>query len=103
MKRKILLIAVLVSILCLGAIVSAQTIPEASGTSLKDTVEFLSNLGSRVPGYEGNIKAADYIHEVFNELKLEDIKREEFPVTIPVDKGAGLKGPRVEEIELYCL
>ena len=103
MKKIVLFAALLVFILYLGAISFAQTILEASDISSKETVEFLSNLGSRMPGYDGNIKAADYIYKIFNQLGLEDIKREEFYVTVPIDKGASLKGLRGERIELYSL
>ncbi len=74
-----------------------------AGESLKDTMEFLSNLGSRLPGYEGNIKAADYVYEIFNQLGLEEVRKEDFSVTIPMDKGASLEGPGGEKIKLYCL
>lgn len=92
-------IAMTLAVMLLGGIAAAET----SDVSLKATMEFLSNLGSRAPGYEGNLKAADYIEETFKEIGLKDIKREEFWVTMPMDKGASLEGERGEKIELYSL
>lgn len=102
-RMKVISIALGVFFMCFEATVFAQTARETGDISLKNTVEFLSKLGSRLPGYEGNIKAADYIYKVFNQLGLEDIKREEFFVTTPVDKGASLEGPGGKKIELYSL
>ena len=103
MKRKLLFIAFCVFFTYFEATASPGNNPESSDTSPRGTIEFLSNLGSRIPGYEGNAKAADYIYEIFSELGLEELRREELPVTVPVDKGASLKGPGGARIELYCL
>lgn len=58
-----------------------------SRQALMDSVEFFSGLGSRVPGYEGNRQAADYIYERFNRIGLGDVVRDAFSVTVPVDRG----------------
>ncbi|MCK4244629.1 MAG: M28 family peptidase, partial [Candidatus Omnitrophica bacterium] len=100
---KLILITLGIFFMCSEVTASPLSNPESSNTSLKNTVEFLSKLGSRLPGYEGNIKAADYIYKVFNQLRLENIKREEFSVTTPVDKGASMEGPGGKKIELYSL
>jgi len=103
MKRKLLFIAFCAFFTYFEATASPGSNPESTDTSPRKTIEFLSNLGSRIPGYEGNVKAADYIYEIFSELGLEELRREKFYVTVPVDKGASLKGPDGERIELYCL
>ncbi|NKB69155.1 MAG: FtsX-like permease family protein [Candidatus Latescibacteria bacterium] len=46
---------------------------------------------SRVPGYPGAESAADYIEGQFAVLGLEDIRSENFAVTVPIDKGAHLE------------
>ncbi len=76
----------------------AETIP-----SLKRTIESLSSLGSRIPGYEGNIKAADYVFKAFEQIGLKELRKEEFSVTVPIDKGASLEMPGGERIKLYCI
>jgi len=104
MKKLFLLVIIFLSIAFLRV---GKTFPETelkiSPISLRERIDFFSALGSRMPGYEGNIKAADYIYGAFNQLDLKDVKREEFSVTVPVDKGASLEGLRGEKIELYSL
>ena len=71
---------------------------------LKTIVSDLSNFGSRVPGYQGNEKASKYIENVFQEIGLENVKSENFPVTVPVDKGASIVVSNAnKELSLYCL
>ncbi len=50
---------------------------------IEQTVEDLSGFGSRVTGYPGYEKAAEYVEAKFKELGLEDVRVEEFPVVIP--------------------
>jgi hypothetical protein len=71
--------------------------------SLKRTIKFLSSPGSRIPGYEGNIKAADYVFKTFEQIGLEELRKEEFFVTVPIDKGASIEMPGGEKIKLYCI
>ena len=92
----------------LALLISGNAVAETSETSLKETIEFLSGLDSRIPGYEGNVKARDYIYEAFNQSGLQNVQQEEFFVTVPVDKGARLlrfarNDRRGEEIKLYSL
>ncbi len=71
---------------------------------IKAIVSDLSNLGSRVPGYKGNEKASEYIENIFQEIGLENVKSEDFSVTVPVDKGASLVvSSSKKELPLYCL
>lgn len=52
--------------------------------SLAATIEHLSSLGSRVTGYPGCEKAAEFVERRFRELGLEDVTVETFPVLVPV-------------------
>ena len=53
--------------------------------NLETTVQTLSGLGSRVAGYPGDLKAADYVEQQFHALGLNDVHREGFNVTVPYD------------------
>ena len=66
----------------------AEEIREAR---LKNTVEVLSSVGSRVVGYPGHEEAARYILKKFKEIGLQGVRTEEFEVTVPVDHGASLE------------
>ncbi|MEM2442183.1 MAG: FtsX-like permease family protein [Candidatus Bathyarchaeia archaeon] len=75
---------------------------------LKEHVVFLSNLGSRVPGYPGADEAASYIYKKFNEYGLKDVYFEEFEITVPVDYGAKIEvldssGNVIRTIKAYSL
>ena len=69
---------------------------------LKDHISNLNSRPSRVTGYEGANSAADYIEDQFFSLGLNDVRRESFPVTIPIDKGATLKLPE-QDFALFSL
>lgn len=58
---------------------------------LEASLEFLTGLGSRVPGYPGHERAAEWIREQFQRIGLEDITVQEFPVPVPVDRGGRLE------------
>ncbi|MCZ6631912.1 MAG: M28 family peptidase [bacterium] len=58
---------------------------------VRKTVQDLADMGSRVPGYPGHQKAFEYVKQQFEQIGLEDIRVEEFPTTVPVDKGASLR------------
>ncbi|MBC7287421.1 MAG: M28 family peptidase, partial [Armatimonadetes bacterium] len=51
---------------------------------LAATIKYLSSLGSRVTGYPGCEKAAEFVESKFRELGLEDVTVETFPVVVPV-------------------
>jgi len=71
---------------------------------IKTIVSDLSNLKSRVPGYQGNEEASEYIENIFQKIGLENVKSESFQVTVPVDKGASIViSDTKKELTLYCL
>ena len=57
---------------------------------IRENVEFLSSLGSRVVGYPGSDTAAVYIQRQFERIGLQDVRSEEYTMVIPVDKGGSL-------------
>ncbi len=65
-------------------------------------IKFFSSLKSRFPGSEGHKIAADFIEKKFREIGLKNVKREEFKVTVPVEKYAYIEyeGNR---ININCL
>ncbi len=82
----------------------AQISEQVDEQYIKTIVSDLSNLKSRVPGYQGNDKASEYIENIFREIGLENVKSEDFQVTVPVDKGASLVISNTKkELLLYCL
>ncbi|MDO9465417.1 MAG: M28 family peptidase [bacterium] len=82
----------------------AKVAQEVDEQYIKTIVSDLSNLKSRVPGYQGNEEASEYIENIFQKIGLENVKRESFPVTVPVDKGASLVISNTKkELSLYCL
>lgn len=66
------------------------------------TIEYLSNLGSRVTGYPGCDKAAEFVRERFRELGLIDVKVTGIGVVVPVEKGAYLEFGS-EKTSLQCV
>ena len=54
-------------------------------------ISFLTGLGSRVTGYPGCDKAAQYIYESFVSYGLLNVTFHEFDVTVPVDYGASFQ------------
>lgn len=59
--------------------------------AMAETIRVLSTNGSRVVGYPGERKAADYVESEFTKLfGAENVKTETFEATVPVDKGATL-------------
>jgi hypothetical protein len=57
---------------------------------LAETVRWMAAQGSRVAGYPGADRAADYIEQQFRTLGLQNVRREAFPITVPVDEEAHL-------------
>jgi len=70
--------------------------------TITDYLKFFSSLKSRIPGYEGNNKAASFIENKFKEIGLKNVKKEEFFTTIPVEKYAYLQKGK-ERIRIYSL
>ncbi|MCX8171387.1 MAG: M28 family peptidase, partial [Candidatus Bathyarchaeota archaeon] len=70
-----------------------KAIENINMTEIQKHVYYLSNLGSRVSGYEGNIKASEYIAEKFREYGIQPYGAdtgffEYFNITIPIDYGS---------------
>jgi len=69
-------------------------------------VEYFSSLGSRVPGYEGFYRAADYIKTFWKGLGF-DVREEEFEVAAPIVKRVSIKaevpGSGIVEVPAYLL
>ncbi|MCY3789831.1 MAG: hypothetical protein OXH63_13695, partial [Gemmatimonadetes bacterium] len=57
---------------------------------VRETVDYLSSLGSRVSGYPGAAKAADYVERRLREIGFAKVAREPFAVTVPIDQGGEL-------------
>lgn len=73
----------------------------SDGDGLRETVHFLSSLGSRISGYPGGESAADYVEDELRRIGVGDITREPFEITVPLDKGGELSF--VEDGERYAL
>jgi hypothetical protein len=56
--------------------------------NIADTVNTLASFGSRVAGYDGDARAAEYVERKFRDIGLEAVRSGKFPVTVPVDRGA---------------
>jgi hypothetical protein len=63
----------------------------ADSTRLQQTIEALSTNGSRMAGYPGDAYAADYVQVQFAAAGVQQIQRDPFLVTVPIDKGASLQ------------
>lgn len=63
---------------------------DVQASNLARTVELFASKGSRIAGYPGCESAGDYIEQQFKQIGLQDIKREPFFATVPVDEGASL-------------
>jgi len=57
---------------------------------IRATIEYMASMDSRISGYPGSEKATDFIVETFAEIGVEAITRDQFDVTVPVDKGSEL-------------
>lgn len=74
---------------------------------LRRSIEYLSGFESRMTGYPGNAQAADWIEAQLRDLDLGGpVRRETFPVTVPVEIGGGsrlLVEEWGESVRLYGL
>jgi hypothetical protein len=70
---------------------------------VQSEIERFAAFGSRVPGYPGERQAYEYIRQRFGELGLQDVKSDEFEVTVPLDKGAELRLPNGQRQRVYAL
>ena len=57
---------------------------------VKASVTSLSSYPSRMVGYPGTEKAADYVIDQFRKVGLRGVKAENFKVTVPIDEGSKL-------------
>ncbi len=57
---------------------------------IERTVRDLASLGTRVSGTAGNLAAGAWVVGQFQEIGLENVRVEEFEVTIPVNRGTSL-------------
>jgi hypothetical protein len=60
-------------------------------TALREHIEYMASLGSRVTGYPGADRAAAYVIEKLKALGLRNVHAEEFPLSVPVVHEAGLE------------
>jgi hypothetical protein len=68
-----------------------QLASEIAEARLTETVRWMAAQGSRVAGYPGAERAADYIEQQFRALGLQEVRREPFEVSVPIDEGAFLQ------------
>ena len=72
---------------CLFTLLITCSTAPADENGIRTTVEFMASLGSRISGYPGGDRAADYVEEAFAAAGLDEITREQYPVTVPIDYG----------------
>ncbi|KYH40174.1 MAG: hypothetical protein AYL32_012910, partial [Candidatus Bathyarchaeota archaeon B26-2] len=58
--------------------------------AIKEHMAFLSSLGTRAVGYEGNWRAAQYIHDKFLEYGLADVTYQAFKVVDTINRGSNI-------------
>ncbi|MXY82950.1 MAG: hypothetical protein F4Y91_13050, partial [Gemmatimonadetes bacterium] len=75
--------------------------PVAASTGPRAVVEHLSSLGSRVAGYPGSVRAAEYVEEWLQALGLAT-RRDSFAVVVPMDRGGRLEWEG-ESVPLYAV
>jgi len=78
-------------LVCASAVAISNSPCDADTSQLQRTVVELSSHGSRMPGYSGDRFAADYVEQQLRAAGVQDIHREPFDVTVPIDKGASLE------------
>jgi hypothetical protein len=74
--------------LCRAAPVAAQA---------RHAVEYLASLGSRLSGYPGATAAARWMEEGLRESGVQEVRREEFHLAVPLDQGGSLSLPATGE------
>ena len=75
--------------------------PVTASTGPRAVVEHLSSLGSRVAGYPGSARAAEYVEERLQALGLAT-RRDSFAVVVPMDRGGRLEWED-ESVPLYAV
>ncbi|MBI2503531.1 MAG: ABC transporter permease [Candidatus Latescibacteria bacterium] len=62
-----------------------------AGAQLRPTVERLAALGSRMSGYPGAEQAAALMEQGLRQAGVEEVKREEFQLAVPMDQGGWVR------------
>ncbi|MDE2809075.1 MAG: hypothetical protein OXN90_11730, partial [Gemmatimonadota bacterium] len=75
--------------------------PVAASAGPRAVVEHLSSLGSRVAGYPGSARAAEYVEGRLQALGLAT-RRDSFAVVVPMDRGGRLEWED-ESVALYAM
>jgi hypothetical protein len=57
-------------------------------SNMRKDIDVLASYPSRMVGYPGCEQAADYVERRFREIGLEDVRTEDFRVTVPIDQGS---------------
>ncbi len=82
---------------------TSDAVRAIESTALRRHVAALSAHSSRVSGYPGAEAAASYIEEQFRALGLQNIKSEEFSLSVPIDRGAHVRLPSGISLPMYAL
>ena len=70
----------------------------------RETISYLSQLDSRVVGYPGCEKAAQYVEDQFRSIGLQGVRSQPFQVTVPIDEGGFMEGEGLGgKVELFAL
>ena len=73
-------------------------------SDIRDRLAQLTSGASRVVGYPGHEKAADYIHSEFLRIGLDRVAVEDYDVASPIDKGCSLQiVGESESVPLYAV
>ncbi len=83
--------ATIVSLFAGCGAVSAEMPDEGLEARLKDRIEQLAAMGSRVTGYPGASAAARYLTDYLEKLGLPEIHQRRFHTPVPLDHGAVLR------------
>ena len=76
--------------ICLATILTICTAAGSDIDSIRATVEYLASVESRISGYPGSDRAADFVEAAFAAAGLEEVTREGYPLTVPMDRGGEL-------------
>ena len=77
-------------ITCLLAALPICSAAAADVERIRATVEYMASVGSRISGHPGSDRAADYVAEAFATAGIREIVREQYPLSVPLDRGSEL-------------
>lgn len=108
LKSIILVVTVLSLVFCTTLVAYGSDVSSVTSiidkNRLETYIKTLSSFGSRVLGYPGHDRAADYVYETFQRMGLKDVEVQEFTSVVPMDKGATLEILTTgETIELFSV